>query len=191
MAEYDASRSTYSLTRQSDPRIAAAIDRALGDARSVVNVGAGAGSYEPRERDVIAVEPSATMREQRPPDAPRAIDARAGALPLEDDSVDAALAVLTVHHWDDPAKGLAELRRVARERAVVLTFDPDQCEALWLVRDYLPEAAALDRGRFQPIAEVEAALGGRTRGGRMPSPLAFPHSLLGPILRRPIPRPEP
>src|SRR3954451_14059532 len=111
---YDESRATYALTRRPDPRIAAAIERALGDVRSVVNVGAGAGSYESPEREVIAIEPSATMRAQRPPDAAAAIDARAEALPLEDASVDAAMAILTLHHWSEPLKGLRELRRVAR-----------------------------------------------------------------------------
>ena len=185
MTEYDASVSTYTLTRQADPRIAAAIERGLGDAHSVVNVGAGTGSYEPAGREVIAVEPSATMRGQRPAGAAPAIDAKAEALPLEDSSVDAALAILTVHHWDDPARGLAELCRVARDRVVILTFDPDQCGTLWFVRDYLPEAGAFDRGRFQAMAEVEVALTGRTRVERVPIPHDCSDGFLGAFWRRP------
>src|SRR5215212_5969136 len=121
--EHDASRATYSLTRRPDPRFAAAIERALGDARTVANVGAGAGAYESPDREVIAIEPSQTMRDQRPPGAARAIAAYAEDLPLEDDSVDAALAAMTVHHWDEPCRGLAEMRRVARRRVVVFTYD--------------------------------------------------------------------
>src|SRR5919199_1424322 len=117
--EYDASRAAYSLTRQPDPHFAAAIERALGDARTVVNVGAGAGSYESPNREVVAVEPSEVMRAQRPPGAAPAIAAYAEELPLEDDSVDAALAVLSVHHWDDPRRGLREMARVARSRVVI------------------------------------------------------------------------
>ena len=179
MAEYDGSRSNYALTRRPDPRIAAQLERALGDARSVLNVGAGAGSYEPREREVTAVEPSATMRAQRPPDAPPAIDARAEALPFPDASFDAAMAILTIHHWDDWRAGLRELRRVARDRVVILTYDVTQAETLWLVRDYLPELAAVDTGRMPPID----ALGGSTE------PVPIPHDcsdgFLGAYWRRP------
>jgi SAM-dependent methyltransferase len=157
--EYDASRAAYTLTRRPDPHIAAAIERALGDARSVVNVGAGAGAYESRDRDVTAIEPSATMRDQRPPDAARAIAAFAEDLPLADDSVDAALAVLTTHHWADERRGLAEMRRVARRRVVVLTYDIAEADAFWLVRDYLPEIAVEDESRFPPLEVVAAALG--------------------------------
>src|SRR4051794_9938516 len=131
VSEYDASRAAYTATRRADPRIAAAIERALGDARTVLNVGAGAGSYESPERDVTAVEPSPTMRAQRPPGAPEAIDARAEDLPFDNDSFDAAMAILTVHHWSDQAKGLRELRRVARGPVVVLTFDPHEPDAFW------------------------------------------------------------
>jgi SAM-dependent methyltransferase len=185
MSEYDAARATYTVTRQPDPRIGAAIERALGDARTVVNVGAGAGSYESPEREVIAIEPSATMRAQRPPDAAEAINAAAEALPLADASVDAALAVLTVHHWRDPIAGLRELRRVARGPVVLLTFDPDQAEALWLVRDYLPELGAVDRGRFPTIAATLDALGGRASVERVPIPHDCRDGFLGAFWRRP------
>lgn len=167
---YDERTAGYSEVRRPDPRIRAAVRAALGDARSVVNVGAGTGSYEPRDLEVIAVEPSETMRAQRPPHAPPAIDGRAEALPLADGAADAALAVLTVHHWTDRAAGLAELVRVARRRVVVLTWDPDMAGSLWLVRDYLPEAAELDRERFDALAEVVAAL-----GGARVEPVPIPH----------------
>ena len=111
---YESHGRGYAERRRTDPRIAARIHAALGDARTVVNVGAGTGSYEPDDRWVLAVEPSATMRAQRPAGAAPAIDARAEVLPLDDDSVDAAMACITIHHWEPPEAGLAEMRRVAR-----------------------------------------------------------------------------
>jgi SAM-dependent methyltransferase len=135
---YDTLGRTYTATRREDPRLAAAIGRALGDARTVLNVGAGTGSYEPRDREVTAVEPSAVMRAQRPPGAATAVDARAEALPFADASFDAALAVLSDHHWEDRAQGLRELRRVAARRAVGFTWDQSYVDAFWLTRDYLP-----------------------------------------------------
>jgi SAM-dependent methyltransferase len=185
VSEYDASKATYAVTRRGDPHIAAAIERALGDARTVVNVGAGAGSYESAEREVTAVEPSPTMRAQRPEGAAPAIDARAEALPFEDASFDAATAILTVHHWDDPARGLRELRRVARGPVVVLTLDPDQFDAFWLVRDYLPEAAALDRDRCPSIEAIAAALGGHSAVERVPIPHDCRDGFMGAFWRRP------
>jgi SAM-dependent methyltransferase len=185
VSEYDASRAAYTATRRPDPRIAAAIERALGDARSVVNVGAGAGSYESPDREVIAIEPSETMRAQRPAGAPEAIDARAEGLPLEDASVDAAMAILALHHWDDPIAGLRELRRVARGPVVVLTFDPSAAESLWLVRDYLPELAAIDRARFPTIEQTAEALGGNPTVERVPIPHDCRDGFLGAFWRRP------
>src|SRR5207253_5903696 len=126
---YDTIGATYTVTRRTEPRIAARIHAALGDARTVLNVGAGTGSYEPRDRWVLAVEPSATMRAQRPKGAAPAIAARAEALPLDDASVDAAMACVTIHHWESPAAGLAELRRVARGAGVVFTFELDSLPA--------------------------------------------------------------
>jgi SAM-dependent methyltransferase len=184
MSEYDASRAAYAATRRPDPHISAVIERALGGARSVVNVGAGAGSYESAEREVTAVEPSATMRSQRPPGAAEAIDASAESLPFADRSFDAGLAVLTVHHWRDPIRGLHELRRVARGPVVVLTFDPDAAASFWLVRDYLPEAAELDRGRFPTIAATVQALGGASVE-RVPIPHDCRDGFLGAFWRRP------
>jgi SAM-dependent methyltransferase len=128
---------------------------ALGDAKGVVNVGAGAGSYEPRDRDVTAVEPSATMIAQRPPGAARAVQGSASALPFPDKHFDAAMALLTVHHWPDVRAGLKEMKRVARKRCVIFTWDvPDT--AFWLTRDYFPEILAHDRRAFalSPFSEV-------------------------------------
>jgi SAM-dependent methyltransferase len=146
---------SYSSTRAEDPRIAAAIHAALGGARTVLNVGAGSGSYEPRGREVTAVEPSAVMRAQRPPDAAPCIDAHAEALPFADGAFDAAMAVLSDHHWDDRAAGLRELRRVAR-RAVVFSWDAAMRSAFWLTEQYLPQFA---RDAERSFADLEAALG--------------------------------
>lgn len=159
--DYDQHGRTYSRHRRADPRIAARIHAALGDARTVLNVGAGTGSYEPEDRCVLAVEPSATMRAQRPPGAAPAIDARAEALPFDDGAFDAAMACVTIHHWDPPQAGLAELRRVARGPVVVFTFELDALPA-WQQR-HLHEGLVIERPRFPAIADVAAALGGRTR----------------------------
>jgi SAM-dependent methyltransferase len=125
----------------------------------VVNVGAGPGSYEPRDRRVVAVEPAREMIRQRPPEAAPAVQARAEALPFEDRAFDAALAVLTVHHWLDRARGLAELRRVAARRVVVFTWDPAADDRFWLTAEYFPEMLALDVPRFPSMAELAARLG--------------------------------
>ena len=143
----------YARHRAEDPRIAALIHAALGDARTVVNVGAGRGAYEPRDRDVTSVEPEPAMARSR------AVQAYAEALPFEDGAFDAAMAVLTVHHWTDWRAGAAELRRVARDRVVILTFDPGWSRALWLVDEYLPEVAEMEAG-FPTPAQLLEALGG-------------------------------
>jgi SAM-dependent methyltransferase len=134
----------------------------------VLNVGAGAGSYEPEDRWVLAIEPSAAMRQQRPVDAAPALAAHAEALPFDDDSFDAAMACVTVHHWDPPEAGLAELRRVARGPVVVFTFELDALPAWQL--DYLREGVAKEQPRFPAIDDVAAALGGCTRVERIPTP---------------------
>jgi SAM-dependent methyltransferase len=190
--DYDEHGRTYAAHRRPDPRFAARIHAALGDARTVLNVGAGTGSYEPEDRWVLAVEPSATMRAQRPSGAAPAIDARAEALPLDDDSVDAAMACVTVHHWQPPEAGLTELRRVARGPVVVFTFELDHLPPWQL--EFLREGVELERPRFQSIEAVAAALGGRTRVERIPTPAdctdgffeAFwnrPEALLDPAVR--------
>jgi hypothetical protein len=166
--DYERHGRSYSEHRHADPRIAARIHAALGDARTVLNVGAGAGSYEPRDRWVLAVEPSATMRAQRPAGSAPAIAARAEALPLDDGAVEAAMACVTVHHWEPPWAGLAELRRVARGPVVVFTFELDGLPA-WQ-KEFLREGIALELPRFPPVEEIASALGGRTRVERIPTP---------------------
>jgi hypothetical protein len=166
--DYEQHGRTYARHRRADPRIAARIHEALGDARTVLNVGAGAGSYEPDDRWVLAVEPSATMRAQRPAGAAPAIDARAEALPLDDGAVDAAMACVTIHHWESVEAGLAELRRVARGPVVVFTFELDHLPAWQL--EYLREGVEQERPRFPAIDEVAAGLGGRTRVERIATP---------------------
>src|SRR5262245_34334824 len=155
---YDQIGIGYSDYRRPDPRIAARIEAALGTCRRVLNVGAGAGSYEPTTRTVVAVEPSAAMMRQRRQAAAGVIQANAVQLPFKDRSFDASLAILTIHHWPDKARGLAELRRVARERVVILTWDPEHA-AFWLIQDYLPEITAIDRRDFPTLREIESALG--------------------------------
>jgi SAM-dependent methyltransferase len=153
-AAYDTIGCGYGDVRRPDPRIASAIWSALADASSVVNVGAGAGSYEPHDRRVIAVEPSALMIAQRPPDAAPAVQAVAEALPLGDEAVDAAMAVLTVQHWDDIEQGVRELLRVARRRVVLVTMDVEVLAALWLIRDYLPETLADHAAAFPSMSRL-------------------------------------
>ena len=157
-ARYDSIGRTYTATRQTDPRIAARIWAALGDARTVVNVGAGTGSYEPPDRDVTAVEPSAVMIAQRPPHAAPAVQATAEDLPFEDDSFDAAMAVLTLHHWSDWRAGCEELRRVARDRIVVFSWDPARRTTMWLGPEYFPEQSEQDVEDFPSLEEQADAL---------------------------------
>jgi SAM-dependent methyltransferase len=142
---YDRIGRGYATIRRGDRRIAARIEAAVGGARSVLNVGAGAGSYEPAGREVTAVEPSAEMIAQRPAGAAPVVQAKAESLPFEDDSFDAAMAVLTAHHWDDLNAGLSEMSRVARQRLVIVTFDPEALENLWITADYFPEMLTLRR----------------------------------------------
>jgi SAM-dependent methyltransferase len=157
---YDTIGVTYTVTRRTEPRIAAQIWAALGDARTVLNVGAGTGSYEPPDRDVLAVEPSAVMRSQRPPDAAPCLAAAAERLPFDDQSFDAAMAVATTHHWQDLKAGLREMKRVAR-RLVVFTFDFDRLGDFWLTRDYLPELPGRIVG-YPSLTEQATLIGART-----------------------------
>ncbi len=158
---YDTIGATYTRTRRTEPRIAAKIWAALGDARTVLNVGAGTGSYEPPDRYVLAVEPSALMRSQRPTGAAPCLAGSAEDLPFDDDSFDAAMAVFTLHHWRDPIAGLREMRRVAR-RVVVLLFDTSDPDLFWLNRDYLPEFAALRSVKvLASVTDLAVAIGAR------------------------------
>jgi SAM-dependent methyltransferase len=156
---YDTIGVTYTVTRRTDPRIAAQIWSALGDARTVLNVGAGTGSYEPPDREVLAVEPSTVMRAQRPPDAAPCVAATAERLPFDDQCFDAAMAVATTHHWQDPIAGLREMKRVAR-RVVVFTFDFGRLSEFWLTRDYLPELPQTLTDH-PSLTEQANAIGGR------------------------------
>jgi SAM-dependent methyltransferase len=170
-ATYETIGVGYQSHRVADARLERQVHAALGGAGTVLNVGAGAGSYEPRGCAVVAVEPSRVMLAQRPAGAAPALRGVAEALPFADRAFDAALAVLTVHHWADPSAGLAELRRVAR-RQVVFHFDLEVSRAFWLA-EYFPEAWALEGARTPTIDEVTAALGGAQRVRVEPVPV--PH----------------
>ena len=160
----------YARYRRPDPRIAAMIGRPLGSARTVLNVGAGAGSYEPVDRQVTAVEPSASMRAQRPSHLPMAIDAVAQSLPFEENSFDASMATFTVHQWPDLKAGLTQMRRVTRDALLVLTCDPDELDRFWLDH-YAPEVIAVEARRYPRIETIAAALGERTEIMPVPIPL--------------------
>lgn len=157
---YDEIGKNYAAARHADPRISAMIGEALGDSSSVVNVGAGTGSYDPSDRRVVAVEPSSVMISQRRSTVP-VIQAVAELLPFREGTFDAAMAILTMHHWSDPAQGLTELRRVTR-RVVILTIDPEFARAFWLTAEYFPGIGEWDRGHFMTIQKVCAELGETT-----------------------------
>lgn len=191
--DYETHGAGYAVQRRPDPRIAAEIVAALGKARTVVNVGAGAGSYEPDDLTVIAIEPAAAMRAQRPAHRP-AIRAFAEALPLDDGAADAAMATMSIHQWSDLALGLSEMRRVARGPVVILAGDPDRLRRFWL-NDYCPEVLAVERRRYPGMDHIAALLGGRSETRIVPIPLdctdglceAFygrPERLLDPAVRR-------
>ena len=179
-ARYDRIGRGYASTRREDPRLARQIDEALGHARTVVNVGAGAGSYEPRDRHVVAIEPSDVMAAQRPPQLAPAIAASAGRLPLRDRSVDAAMAVLTLHHWDAELEpGVRELRRVARDVVVIVTYDAEVSGRMWLMAEYLREVARMDHRIFPSIDRLVAWLGGDAEVRAVPIPRDTPDWTLG------------
>jgi SAM-dependent methyltransferase len=191
--DYEATGGGYASRRRPDPRIAALVDAALGDARTVVNVGAGAGSYEPADRDVVAVEPSAPMRSQRPAGSAPVVDATAEGLPFPDDSFDAAMATVTIHQWRDVARGLRELRRVSRGPVVVLTFDPEALSGWWLAA-YVPELFGAEAPRYPTIDAIRAVLGGTVHVSEVPVPVdctdgfveayyGRPEALLDPAVR--------
>ena len=194
---YDRMGESYAPTRRADPRIARAISAALGSARTVVNVGAGTGGYEPADREVLAVEPSAVMIRQCPPGAAPVIQASAEDLPLADASVDAALAVITDHHWADRAAGLREMRRVARRRVVVVNSDAGVATEFWLSREYLSSFIDLIPASYRVpgawLRELEQVLG-EVEVHALPVPhdctdgfyQAYwrrPHAYLDPIIR--------
>jgi SAM-dependent methyltransferase len=171
---YDDIGRSYTATRREDPKLAAAIWAALGDARSVLNVGAGAGAYEPRDRKVLALEPSEVMIAQRPEGSAPVMRGTAEAIPLRDDSVDAAMAVLSDHHWRDRRGGLTEMRRVARRRVVLFNFNPAENARFWFAVEYLPEFMNLIAEGYKEPSRWEQEL-------RM---------LLGPLRIEPVPIPH-
>jgi len=192
--DYETHGTGYSQQRRPDPRIATQVHQALGAARTVLNIGAGAGSYEPEDRYVLAIEPSAAMRAQRPTHLAPAIHGLAEQLPLDDQSVDASMALVTVHQWPDLQRGLDELRRVTRDRILVLTFDGDALDRYWLA-DYAPELMAVESRRYPAIDAIRKGLGGQTEVQAIPIPIdcvdgfteAFygrPEQLLNPAVRR-------
>ncbi len=169
-ADYGAIGAGYADYRRPDPHIAEFIRQALGDAWSVLNVGAGAGSYEPTDRCTIPVEPSAAMRAQRPAHLNVAVDAVAASIPFDDDSFDAAMATFTVHQWPDLKAGLAEMRRVTRGPLLVLSCDPDELDRFWLDA-YAPEVTAVEARRYPPIQAIVEGLGGDADVLSVPIPL--------------------
>lgn len=169
-ANYGAIGAGYSAYRQPEPAIAAQIHRALGAARSVLNLGAGAGSYEPVDREVTAVEPSASMRAQRPAHLAAAIDAVAEALPFSDGQFEASMATFTVHQWKDLEAGLREMRRVTRGPVVILSCDPDLVQNFWL-NGYAPEALTAEARRYPTLGRIGDILGGRTVSEAISIPL--------------------
>jgi SAM-dependent methyltransferase len=158
-ATYDEIGAGYDQVRRPDPRLAALIAEAVGDARTIVNVGAGAGSYEPISARVVAVEPSTVMLAQHR--GTTRVRGTAEGLPFPNDVFDAAMAIMTIHHWTELHAGLAEMRRVSR-RQVVFTWDKDHDEELWVVSEYVPEIRTLEHSRFPSLAEVADALGAKT-----------------------------
>lgn len=193
-ADYGTIGRSYSTYRQAEPQIAALIEQALSGARTVINVGAGAGSYESTTFDVTPVEPSASMRAQRPAHLPEAIDAVAEHLPFGDDTFDAAMTTFSVHQWSDLKAGLREMRRIARGPVVVLTCDPDQVRDFWLY-EYAPLVLDTEARRYPAIRDITAALGGAADVNTVPIPMdcvdgfneayyARPELLLDPAARQ-------
>lgn len=186
---YDRIGTTYTSTRRPDPRIERAIHDALGDARSVINVGAGAGGYEPADREVVAVEPSPVMIAQRPAGAAPVIRAEAESLPFEDGSFDAAMSVLSDHHWKDRRGGLEELRRVARRRVVLFNIDPARANALWMTTEYLPAFLDLIEPHYREPGywerELRSILGDVLRLQEVPIPHDCADGFYGAFWRRP------
>ena len=169
-ANYGVIGTGYTRYRQPDPHIAEFIRTALGDAKTVLNVGAGAGSYEPVDRDVTAIEPSASMRAQRPGHLPVAIDGTAESLPFPDQAFDAAMATFTVHQWSNLKRGLSEMRRVTRGPVLILSCDPDLLELSWL-HAYAPDMITVEARRYPSMAAIVDGLGGNAEVEPVPIPL--------------------
>lgn len=168
--DYDGQKPDYAAVRRADPRIGRPLLEALADCTTVLNVGAGTGSYEPLDKYVVAVEPAATMRAQRLAlGRGPAVVAKADALPFDDGSFDAVMAVLTIHHWPDLEAGLRELKRVARRKVCLMTYDPDQLDVFWNV-EYFPELVEVERRRYPGLGRLEAVLG-PARATIIPIPL--------------------
>jgi SAM-dependent methyltransferase len=187
-AEYDDIGRSYTATRREDPRLAAAVWAALGDARSVLNVGAGAGAYEPRDREVLALEPSEVMIAQRPEGAAPVMRGGAEAIPLRDGSVDAAMAILSDHHWSDRRAGILEMRRVARGRVVLFNADPGEFALFWLTTEYLPGFVELIAPPYREPGRWERELRmllGAIRVERVPIPHDCVDGFFGAYWRRP------
>ena len=182
-ASYDQIGQGYAAGRRTDPRIAAVIEAALGDARSVLNVGAGTGSYESGGREIIAVEPSRMMIAQRPAGAAPAIQARAEALPIRSGAFDAVMGILTLHHWSDLRAGIAECQRVARQRVLLLTIDMEVCANFWLY-EYFPEMLAIDRAIFTSMNRI-ANLFSSAEVRAVPIPADCQDGFLGAYWKRP------
>ncbi|MGD0882282.1 MAG: class I SAM-dependent methyltransferase [Acidimicrobiales bacterium] len=182
--DYEADGSGYAEVRRPEPRFEAAVRLALGGARTLVNVGAGAGSYEPADMEVTPVEPSAAMRAQRPPSLAPAVDATAEDLPFADGAFDAALASVTIHQWRDLERGLAEVRRVTRGPVVILTFDPVALHRFWLT-GYAPDMMAHECGRMPPLDRVVDGLGGRSTVDELPIPFACSDGFVEAFFGRP------
>jgi SAM-dependent methyltransferase len=180
---YDTIGLGYAERRRPEPAVMDALGRALGDAATVLNVGAGTGSYEPADREVVALEPSREMIRQRDPAGPPVVQASAEAIPFADGSFDAALAVLTLHHWSDLARGLREMARVAARRVVILTWDPEHRD-FWLTRDYFPDILALNTQLFPSFAALRRHLG-PGRSEVLPIPHDCRDGFLGAYWRRP------
>ncbi|MFK0043636.1 class I SAM-dependent methyltransferase [Streptomyces sp. NPDC090741] len=168
--DYGAIGSGYPDFRRPDPRIARFIADALEGARTVVNIGAGAGSYESAATAVTPVEPSLSMRAQRSEALPRAVDAVAEDLPFADGEFDGAMTLFSVHQWSDVEAGLREMRRVTRGPAVVLTCDPHRVRDFWLY-EYAPEVLDTEARRYPPLEKMAAALGGTGTVRTVPIPL--------------------
>jgi hypothetical protein len=169
-ANYGSIGTGYSKYRQPEPRIAEFINKGLGEAKRVINVGAGAGSYEPTDREVIAIEPSESMRSQRPTHFPKALDATAEKLPFPNSQFDASMATFTVHQWSDLGAGLKEMRRVTRGPVLILTCDPSKVQDFWLAA-YAPDVLATEARRYPALATIKAFLGGVVEVVSVPIPL--------------------